>query len=131
MIKLGDKITVEKVFSPEEVVSYCKFIDCIAPYHLSAEGGKAYGFEDMVVPAMVAIAYTATLKELDYVDNLSLEISRSYTVVRPIYVNRKYIYYYKCVAFDEKTGIYALKISLKDEANRIYLICNYQLIYKK
>lgn len=131
MLKLGDEINVERVFKPEEVLEYCRLINCNAVYHLTSEGGRVFGFEDMVVPAMFVLALTSTLKELDSITNLCLEKSRLYTCVRPIYVNRKYNYNYRVVEFDDATGTFLLKISVKNEYGKICLMCDYQLVYKK
>lgn len=131
MLKLGDEITVERVFKPEEVLEYCKLINCEAPYHLTSEGGKAFGFEDMVVPAMFVLALASTLKGLDSEAYVRLEKSRLYTCVRPIYVNRKYSYNYRVVEFDNATGTFLLKISVKNESGKICLICDYQLVCKE
>ena len=123
MIKVGDKYQERVVFTQEMVNSFIAIIGDNNPIHTNTEIAREQGFSAPIVHGMLAGSMFGRVLGVTFPGLNTINLERSFTFVRPVYVDEQYTMSFKVTEVDVVNHTAIIKCCLKDQHGKACVMC--------
>lgn len=123
MIKKGEQYQENVMFTQEMVNSFIAIIGDNNPIHTNLEIALQQGFSAPIVHGMLAASMFGRVLGMKFPGKNTINLERSFTFIRPVYVNEQYVMSFKVTEVDDVNHIAIIKCRLKDENGKVYIEC--------
>lgn len=123
MLQVGDKYQEEIVITQHQVDLFIEITGDSNPIHTSDQQAQLAGFKKKVVHGMLSGTMLGGVLGTKFPGEGSVILDRSFTFVRPVYVDDNYTMIFKVVNIDPEGHIGTMKCRLKDNLGKVCVEC--------
>jgi acyl dehydratase len=123
MLKVGDSTTEKVVFSKQEVIAFVQLIGDPNPVHLDEDYAKNSYFKRLVVQGMHAGSVFSRVFGSVFPGEGSINLSREFTFIRPVYVDEEYTMTFKIVDIDTESNLGTIKCRMINPNGKVCIDC--------
>ena len=123
MLAVGDKYECDLTITPEQERLFMELTGDTNPVHTSGEEAQKAtgGVFAPIAHGMLVASMIGKVMGMDFPGNRTINMERSFTFIRPLFVNEHYTMHFKVSEIDHDACTGTIKFSIKDQNKKICL----------